>query len=103
MKYWILALVFVFAGLGEWAFVTWAPLTPELRRYKFTHLPGIKQYREAVRQKKFDKAFEIGDKHTLIQAMMTANTLGDNTLKTRVKRRVEGMDTAFSRYVLYYL
>ena len=103
MKYWIATLVFVFAGLGEWAFVTWAPLTPELRRYQFTHLPGIKQYREAKRQKKFDEAFERGDGGALFHAAMIVYNLGDKDLKENLVRRLQRMDSTYSKYVLYHM
>jgi len=103
MKYWIATLVFVFAGLGEWAFVTWAPLTPEQRHHRFTQLPGIRQYREAKRQKKQDETFERGDGGALFSAAMIVYHLGDTDLREKLVRRLERMDSTYSKYILYHM
>lgn len=106
MKFWMIGIVLVVLGLGEWTYVEVAPYPPDRRMQQFTNLPFVKPFAKpilkAVELRAADKmAVEGGDPWDYQLLYYVADKYGDEDRMARAKELLHASDTAAARWVTY--
>ena len=103
MKYWIVGIVFIVLGLAEYAYVEYAPYSPEQRISKIRKTALGDYVMESWYQRRTEKAVQAGDPFAAQYLVGYGKKQGNEEMKERGMKALRASDTWTAKYFLYDL